>query len=268
MLLWLIIKLISSEIEVSIDIPKMERIGNIECDSKICWSTTRGALKTSFSYYIPDGFDYLTIFFKGVSEANTTFDAYLDDNLGFTVNSFLDLKKWSLPYWNDSIYLSQTKNYDLTIIGSNFLINRIFYLTALAPTITPQETPIETPFETPQRTPEETPFETPQRTPEETPQETPSMSEFIEYQKEIIKESNKKAIVGLSVGFGLSIFFVFVLAAILIFMIIRYKRKQVSEKEIDDEIKYPSDEEKKEEEQSNPLFELELNHDPFDEIEG
>ncbi len=94
------------------------------------------------------------------------------------------------------------------------------------------------------------------------------MSEFIEYQKEIIKESNKKAIVGLSVGFGLSIFFVFVLAAILIFMIIRYKRKQVSEKEIDDEIKYPSDEEKKEEEQSNPLFELELPHDPFDEIEG
>ena len=256
MLLWLIIKLISSEIEVSIDIPKMERIGNIECDSKICWSTTRGVLKTSFSYYIPDGFDYLTIFFKGVSEANTTFDAYLDDNLGFTVNSFLDLKKWSLPYWNDSIYLSQTKNYDLTIIGSNFLINGIFYRTALAPTITPQETPIETPFETPQRTPEET------------PQETPSMSEFIEYQKEIIKESNKKAIVGLSVGFGLSIFFVFVLAAILIFMIIRYKRKQVSEKEIDDEIKYPSDEEKKEEEQSNPLFELELPHDPFDEIEG
>ena len=252
MLLWLIIKLISSEIEVSIDIPKMERIGNIECDSKICWSTTRGALKTSFSYYIPDRFDHLTIFFKGVSEANTTFDAYLDDNLGFTVNSFLDLKKWSLPYWNDSIYLSQTKNYDLTIIGSNFLINGIFYITALAPTITPQETPIETPFETPQRTPEE----------------TPSMSEFIEYQKEIIKESNKKAIVGLSVGFGLSIFFVFVLAAILIFLIIRYKRKQVSEKEIDDEIKYPSDEEKKEEEQSNPLFELELPHDPFDEIEG
>ena len=116
MLLWLIIKLISSEIEVSIDIPKMERIGNIECDSKICWSTTRGALKTSFSYYLPDGFDYLTIFFKGVSEANTTFDAYLDDNLGFTVNRFLDLKKWSLPYWNDSIDLTQTKNYDLTII--------------------------------------------------------------------------------------------------------------------------------------------------------
>ena len=225
-----------SYIEVIIDIPKMERIGNIECDSKTCWSTTRGALKTSFSYYSSVGKKH-TVFigFIRITEANTTFDVYLDDKLGFTVNRFLNCNNC-----NYSIILSQTKNYDLTIIGSNFLIDRLIYQTALAPSTSPKETP----------------------------QETPSMSEFIEYQKEIIKESNKKAIVGLSVGFGLSIFFVFVLAAILIFIIIRYKRKQVSEKEIDDEIKYPSDEEKKEEEQSNPLFELELNHDPFDEIEG
>ena len=239
MLLWFILK-VMSYIDVIIDIPKMERIGNIECDSKTCWSTTRGALKTSFSYYSSVGKKH-TVFigFIRITEANTTFDVYLDDKLGFTVNRFLNCNNC-----NYSIILSQTKNYDLTIIGSNFLIDRLIYTTALAPSMSPKETPIET------------------------PQETPSMSEFIEYQKEIIKESNKKAIVGLSVGFGLSIFFVFVLAAILIFIIIRYKRKQVSEKEIDDEIKYPSDEEKKEEEQSNPLFELELPHDPFDEIEG
>lgn len=249
-----------SYIDVIIDIPKMERIGNIECDSKTCWSTTRGALKTSFSYYSSVGEQHkVFIGFIRITEANTTFDVYLDDKLGFTVNRFLNCNNC-----NYSIILSQTKNYDLTIIGSNFLIDRLIYQTALAPSTSPKETPQETPIETPQETPIETPFETPSMSPEE----TPSMSEFIEYQKEIIKESNKKAIVGLSVGFGLSIFFVFVLAAILIFIIIRYKRKQVSEKEIDDEIKYPSDEEKKEEEQSNPLFELELPHDPFDEIEG
>ena len=121
--------------QVSINLPKMERIGNIECDSKTCWSTTRGALKTSFSYYSSVGEQH-TVFigFIRITEANTTFDVYLDDKLGFTVNRFLNCNNC-----NYSIILSQTKNYDLTIIGSNFLIDRIFYTTALAPSETPSK---------------------------------------------------------------------------------------------------------------------------------
>ena len=46
------------------------------------------------------------------------------------------------------------------------------------------------------------------------------------------------------------------------------KRKQIiSEKEVDDEIKFPSNDEKDDEEQSNPLFELQPQRDPFDEIQ-
>ena len=71
--------------QAKVDIPKMERIGDIECDDTVCLSTSFGVLKTSIFIY-----DFASVFYSGVIEAITTFDVYLDDELVYSVDNFLN----------------------------------------------------------------------------------------------------------------------------------------------------------------------------------
>lgn len=129
------------------------------------------------------------------------------------------------------------------------------------PTETPKETPLETPLATPTETllatPKESPLDTPFSTPEETPQET-----LQEIQKE--KSSNNNYIIGFTIGLGGPV----VLGLIFLIIMLRYRsvrrRVQKSEEEVDDNIQFPEEDSKKDE-QDNPLYEIHLSHDPFEE---
>lgn len=78
------------------------------------------------------------------------------------------------------------------------------------------------------------------------------------------KNEKKSIIIDLSFGYILAVILAVVLIVVLIVFLL--KRKQIiSENENDDGIKYPSDDKKDDDEQSNPIFEIQSLRDPFRE---
>ena len=205
-----------------------------------------------------------------------------DVNLCFTSLEFCD-NSCSCEYQ----IINKTNNISkIQIAGFYILVNYFECLTPLeTPIATPNETPIATPTDTPNATPYETPNETPietpsdspsetlNATPNETPLSTPNETPIatpIETPNEtpiatpIAKRSSSKNkyIIGFTIGFGLPI----IIVAITVTIYLRKTKKQVDEEVIVDDIQYPENDSKKEDDQENPLYVLNGSHDPFDEI--
>ena len=77
------------------------------------------------------------------------------------------------------------------------------------------------------------------------------------------KSSKNKYIIGFTIGLGGPLILGLIFLSIMLYSR-RNKRVEKSEEEINDDVEF-SEEESKKEEQENPLYEIHLSHDPFEE---